>query len=167
MIVALLGAGAHATAARAEQALRAALAGWPVLAEPRIDGWEDPSGRTCLAWAAPHPDRVGGARLTVREPGAAAVVLGRPVRWRGEDADGRWPLDASWALGYAERTAADLDGRWAALAVRAGRPAVALTDALGAHPLHRRDLDGTTWSRGSRRRCACSTRTGSPPTPTC
>jgi hypothetical protein len=63
--------------------------------------------------------------------GADALYSGRPIVWRGDVADGRAPLDASF---WRDPPVDDLDGRY--VGVRSdGR---VFADALGAYPVYRR-----------------------------
>jgi len=87
-------------------------------------------GGACLS----HPSRrVGGARYAAVSGGRFALFSGRPIRWEGDEADGRSVLDAST---YLEGVPEGMDGRFAV--VRTGRDGIEVaTDALGAYPVFR------------------------------
>ncbi|MDX6664920.1 MAG: hypothetical protein QOG68_1126 [Solirubrobacteraceae bacterium] len=101
-------------------------------AEP-VQRWTAPSGRTAAAWLAHAPERVGGVRYAASDGGRLALFAGRPIRWAGEEADGRGPLDPA---AYLEGVPDGMDGRFAVL--RAGDDGIeVVTDALGAYPVFR------------------------------
>jgi hypothetical protein len=86
-------------------------------------------GGACLAHP---PERVGGVRYSVVDGGRFALFAGRPIRWEGEEADGRAVLDPAL---YLDGMPDGLDGRFAV--VRSGGEVQ--TDALGAYPVYRCD----------------------------
>lgn len=79
-----------------------------------------------------HPaQRVGGVSYVAGDGGA--FFAGRPILWRGEEADGRAPLDPAL---YRDGIPEGLDGRFAV--GRLGRTGWAVTtDPLGAYPVFR------------------------------
>lgn len=84
-----------------------------------------PNG-ACLS----HPSsRVGGVEYCVTEGGRYALFAGRPIRWRGEEADGRAVLDPSV---YLDGVPDGMDGRFAVVV-----DGEVTTDALGAYPVYR------------------------------
>lgn len=86
-------------------------------------------GGACLAHP---PERVGGVRYSVVDGGRFAVFAGRPIRWEGEEADGRSVLDPAT---YLDGVPEGMDGRFAV--VRTGGEVH--TDPLGAYPVYRCD----------------------------
>jgi hypothetical protein len=87
-------------------------------------------GGACLS----HPAaRIGGVRHSVSDAGHFALFAGRPIRWEGEDADGRAVLDPATYLGGVPD---GMDGRFAVVR-SAGRGLDVRTDALGAYPVFR------------------------------
>jgi hypothetical protein len=80
------------------------------------------SGR--CAWLA-HDDGYAGS---------GALYSGRPIVWRGDIADGRAPLEASFWL---DPPIEDLDGRYVGVRL-AGDEVTVFADALGAYPVYRR-----------------------------
>lgn len=75
------------------------------------------------------PSRVGGVSYCAVEDGRYALFAGRPIRWDGDEADGRGPLDAASYLAGAPE---GLDGRFAVVVDGA-----VTTDPLGAYPVYR------------------------------
>jgi hypothetical protein len=72
-----------------------------------------------------------GVKSWISHTGGDAPFSGRPIVWRGDSADGRAPLDASFWL---DPPVDDLDGRF----VGVGADGRVITDALGAYPVYRR-----------------------------
>lgn len=128
-------------AAAVLEALRA-----PFFADEAVERWTAPSGRAAAAWLSHAPERLGGVRYAAAEGGRLALFAGRPIRWQGDAADGRGPLDP--ALYLTESWEDALDGRFAV--VRAGDEGVdVVTDPLGAYPVFRCEADGTVWVSNS------------------
>ncbi|MFL5846076.1 MAG: hypothetical protein ACJ762_15415 [Solirubrobacteraceae bacterium] len=75
------------------------------------------------------PSRVGGVRYCVVDGGRYALFAGRPIRWDGEEADGRSVLDPA---SYLDGVPDGMDGRFAV--VVDGEVSV---DPLGAYPVYR------------------------------
>jgi hypothetical protein len=80
----------------------------------------------CLAHP---PSRVGGVEYCITEGGRYALFSGRPIRWDGEEADGRSVLDPSI---YLDGVPSDLDGRYAVVV-----DGEVTADPLGAYPVYR------------------------------
>jgi len=130
----------------AAAALRAIVGATPFLPGARVETWRCPSGRVALAWTGHDPTDLGGVEQAVREDDRAALVAGRPIRWRGDgDADGREPIHGAAHL---DGILDALDGRYAV--VRADRGVLEIrTDDLGAHPVYGAlTPDGTWWTSG-------------------
>jgi hypothetical protein len=87
-------------------------------------------------------------RYVHAEAGRAALFAGRPVRWSGERADGRGPLDPRMYLPPAQEWARDLDGRCAALRCTDDSVEV-FSDPLGAYPLYERRAGRVAWVSNS------------------
>lgn len=90
------------------------------------------------------PERVGGVRYCVVDGSRYALFAGRPIRWEGEAADGRGPLDPAL---YLDGVPAGMDGRFAV--VRTGGEVT--TDALGAYPVFRCGSWVSNWPEALRR----------------
>ncbi len=122
---------------RPRAALAALLRHAPFLPGEAIGTWRAPSGRAAFAWA--------GTGVHA-EAAAAALFSGRPIRWDGEEADGRGPLDPAGYLSDPQDWAPALDGRWAAAAYDEGSGELRVAaDALGAHPLHTTEAPDGRW----------------------
>jgi hypothetical protein len=140
-----------ADAGRAAGALRELLTSAGFLDPRRIETWTAPSGAAAAAWAQHDPAQTGGVRHAHFERDRLALFAGRPIRWVGEEADGRGPLDPRHYLAPADGWVDAMDGRWAAARIddAAGELEVA-ADAMGAYPLFRaRDAGGTSWFSGN------------------
>jgi hypothetical protein len=75
------------------------------------------------------PARVGGVSYCVSEGGRYALFAGRPIRWEGDEADGRSVLDPAT---YLDGVPDGMDGRF--VVVVDGEVTV---DPLGAYPVYR------------------------------
>ncbi|MEJ7787913.1 MAG: hypothetical protein WKF96_24190, partial [Solirubrobacteraceae bacterium] len=87
-------------------------------------------GGACLSQP---PERVGGARYVAVSGERFALFAGRPIRWTGDEADGRSVLDAS---AYLDGVGDGMDGRFAVVRAESGVIEV-VTDSLGAYPVFR------------------------------
>lgn len=92
-------------------------------------------GGACLSHP---PERLGGVGHCTVDGDRYALFAGRPILWRGDEADGRAPLDPAL---YLDGVPEGLDGRFAV--VRSG--AEVTTDVLGAYPVYERVVDGVRW----------------------
>lgn len=140
---------AHSADGRCETApLRSVLA--DVVAElPFFPGetagsWDAPSGSFACAWIAHGPERVGGVRYTAVDGSRLALFAGRPFLWRGDEADGRAPLEPRFFLDASESSLLALDGRFVAARFDdASRVLELVTDPVGAYPLFETSRGGT------------------------
>jgi hypothetical protein len=82
----------------------------------------------CLSHA---PSRIGGVEYCITEGGRYALFAGRPIRWDGDEADGRSVLDPAL---YLDGVPEGMDGRFAVVVDGA-----VTTDPLGAYPVYRWD----------------------------
>jgi len=126
----------RAEPARAARAVEQLLAQLPFLPGAAVSAWGSSDGRACAAWACHAPDLVGGIEYAQASGDELALFAGRPIAWRGGQADGGVIRDpaAAWEL--------ELDGRYALVRARGGE-LEARADALGAYPLYETEADGT------------------------
>lgn len=131
------GSGRAPDPARAQAAVAALVRDLPFCGSAEVSRWRSGGGRVAAAWAAGD-----GRQAGVRDEDVT-LWAGRPVSWDAQSgrADGRGPLEPKW---YADGELASLDGRFTAVRAQ-GDGLVAMTDALGAYPLYRADVDGVTW----------------------
>ncbi|HEX8065368.1 MAG TPA: hypothetical protein VF520_02445 [Thermoleophilaceae bacterium] len=137
--------------AAAERELRRLLDLLPFLPGRPVETWAAPSGTLVAAWVSHGPEQTGGVRYVHAERDRLALFSGRPIRWVGErEADGRGPLDPASYLEPAERWAADLDGRFAAVRYDdSDRTLEVVSDALGAYPVYEATVGGSRWISNS------------------
>jgi hypothetical protein len=131
---------------RAAGVLRAIVAATPFAAHMRVRAWSGPDAAVALAWAVHDQSALGTVEQAACEERRAALVAGRPIRWRaGGDAEGR---DAASAAAHLDGIPDGLDGRFAI--VRAdGSTLEVRTDVLGAYPVYATTgEDGTWWASG-------------------
>lgn len=79
------------------------------------------------------PSRVGGVGYCAVDGRRFALFAGRPIRWEGDEADGRSVLDPSL---YLDGVPSGMDGRFAVVRSAGGAFEVR-TDPLGAYPVYR------------------------------
>jgi hypothetical protein len=132
--------------AAAEAALRALLDRVPFLPGAAVERWGSPSGALAAAWACHRPEQTGGVRYVASREERLALWSGRPIRWAGDEADGRGPLDPDAYLDPADTWSRELDGRCAVVRCDDSTPVLEVfCDRLGAYPLFAADAAGGRW----------------------
>src|SRR3954468_8298131 len=96
---------------RAAGVLRSIVDATPFAEQLEVHSWAGPDARVALAWAVHRQPLLGDVEPAACEETRAALVAGRPIRWRGDgDAGGREPPGGRAHLdGILDR----LDGRFA------------------------------------------------------
>lgn len=116
---------------------------WPF--DPVIQEWS--SGNTRIAWAQHRPAQVGGVNYAVSDGAKFALFAGRPIVWRGDNADGQSTLDPRFYLAPTASWLADLDGRYAI--VRFDGTLEVIADKLGSYAVFEAEHERTKWYSNS------------------
>src|SRR3954469_11150329 len=131
---------------RAAGVLRSILGATPFAEQFEVHSWAGPGARVALAWAVHRQPLLGDVEPAACEETRAALVAGRPIRWRGDgDADGREPPGGRAHLdGILDR----LGGRFA-VGRGAGHSLEPHPDVLAPSPVSAPPApDGTWWASG-------------------
>jgi hypothetical protein len=125
---------------RAEGAVAGTVRALPFMPGVEVRTWHAPSGGAVAAWAAGSDEYAGV------EDSRLVLWAGRPLRWEGDRAEGRAPLDASFYRAPAHRWAGGVDGRCTVVRYDdAERGLQAFVDSLGAYPVYRVEAGGVVW----------------------
>ena len=129
---------------RAAEALRSLVSGLPFFERAEVQSWVAASGLAGAAWV--RSVGVHSADVSIwQSSDEAAFVLGQPIRWQADRADGVDILDAERMVAEdPERLAAEIDGRGLLLRVsdrvsgaEGSRPVITIVgDPMHSYPLY-------------------------------
>ncbi|MEV5886668.1 hypothetical protein AB0L74_28935 [Streptomyces sp. NPDC052020] len=108
---------------------------YPMLSDKTVHTWVSTDGSVTCHWGGHSAEHLGGVRYTTTERDKFALFGGRPVLWKGGEADGRTSVDPRTYLRDTAEWSQDLDGRY--VVVRIDNDTVYVqTDAAGLFPVY-------------------------------